>query len=441
MASKSNMSVEPDASEPGGAARRRAAIDRLTEAFRRRLERRMEIGTGTLDEIEQQVLEIGEETVASVRKEILDEGGDGYTGSRASCSCGRAARYLGCRPRQVVMLSGVHVLVRACYHCRSCRKTFSPLDGRLDLLAQGCSRRVMAAAVRFCSFLPFALASRELAALCGIRLAASTLARYCLRVGDTLKKDWSVKEATVWSTAAPAGDHRPKQLQFSMDGAIIYVGGEWREAKLGVVYERRCERVERARYYATLESSAAFGRKVRTLVHEAGSARCAKVGAVADGSAWIWQEVGKYFPLSVQVLDYYHATEHLWEGARAQFGEGTPAAKAWMSVQEQALLDDRVGDVLCAVAAWAPKTRADQDLQRKLHGYLTTHRHRMRYKTLQAGGWHIGSGVMESGCKCVVKARMGGAGMRWGKPGAEAMLHICAHWRSFEGGDFLPFVN
>lgn len=50
-----------------------------------------------------------------------------------------------------------------------------------------------------------------------------------------------------------------------MDGAIIFLDGEWREAKLGVVYEPQVECVERARYYATLECSAAFGRKMRAL--------------------------------------------------------------------------------------------------------------------------------------------------------------------------------
>jgi len=420
---------------------RRKAIDRLTEDFRRRLESQLDISPHTLDEIEHQAYDIGKETVESVRKEIVKKQGDGHKGSKASCSCGSPARFVGRRKRQIVTMSGVHLLARACYHCQRCRRIFSPLDRQLDLLDQGCSRWVMATSVRFCSFLPFQLAARELEAICDIRLAASTLERYCLHVGNNLKDDWSRKERLLWCNDVSMGAHRPKQLQLSMDGAIIFVGGEWREAKLGVVYERKGEHVEHARYYATMAKSSVFGRKMRTLAHEGGTGRCAKVGIVADGGAWIWQEAGKHFPQSVEILDYYHATEHLWQVANAQFGEGTSAAKEWMSLQEQALLDDRIADVIAAVATWKARKLMDQEIKRKVGAYLITHEHRMRYKTLKADGWHIGSGVMESGCKCVVKARMGGAGMRWSEKGAEAMLHISAHWRSYGGGDFHNYVN
>jgi len=307
--------------------------------------------------------------------------------------------------------------------------------------ASECTGQVRALAALFCSYLPYRIAAGELEAICGIRLSVSGLERHALEIGNRVRADWQHKERLVWEQKMPPGPHRPEQLHASMDGVIIFVDGEWREAKLGVVYERQGEGAERTRYYATLENSACFGRKMCTQVLLGGADRCAKLGFVADGGVWIWKEVGKYFPTSVQILDYYHFTEHLWEAAHAQFGEGTNrAAKEWMSRQEEALLADRAADVLAQVKRWRPRNVAKRELKRTLTGYLTTHARRMRYETFREDGWHIGSGVMESGCKCVVKARMGGAGMRWSKGGAEAMLHLCAHWRSYDGGDFRQYA-
>ena len=447
------MAAEEPPEPPEPQRRKQAAIDRLTQAYRQRLERELDLSEATLDQIEEQAEKIGKATQQEVRDEIADASGTGHCGSRRPCVCGATARFVGLRRRRIVTTSGTLSVARACYHCRSCRTVFAPLDARLGLLPQSCSRRMMAIAVRFCSYLPFELAARELEYLCGTRFAASTLARYCRHTGTNLKADWGEKERLLWAREMPPPSqsppsHRPRQLQGSMDGAIIFVDGEWREAKLGVVYEPKAERIERARYYATLENSAAFGRKMRTLAVRGGADRCHRIGMVADGGAWIWQEVGKYFPQSVQVLDYYHATQHLyhatqhlWEAAHAQFGEGTEAAKAWMRRQKEALLGDRVAEAIREVAQWRPRPLLQQDLQRKLLAYLRTHVGRMRYATFRQAGWHIGSGVVESGCKCVIKGRMGGAGMRWSGAGAEAMLHLCAHWRSYDGGDFLPYIN
>jgi len=65
----------------------------------------------------------------------------------------------------------------------------------------------------------------------------------------------------------------------------------------------------------------------------------------------------------------------------------------------------------------------------------------MKYKTLKAKGYHIGSGVMEAGCKTVIKSRMAGTGMRWEPKGAQAIIHLCAHWRSYDSDNFKSFTN
>ena len=196
----------------------------------------------------------------------------------------------------------------------------------------------------------------------------------------------------------------------------------------------------RSGYTASLAPSPAFGRRLRTLAYGEGADRCQQVGVVADGGVWIWQEVGKYFASKRQILDFYHVTEHLWTLAQARFGGRNDAAHHWVSEQKGRLLSDRAGEVMAAVQTWRPRKAASQKIRRNLLAYLQTHRHRMAYQTFRAEGWHIGSGVIEAGCKCVVKARMGGAGMRWSRAGAEAMLQLCAAWRSSDPIDFRKYA-
>jgi len=421
-------------------------IRRLVQEFEKRL--RQEIPASgetlpqTLDEIEQVADRLGQEIKEQIQKELLERTGSGYVGKLTACSCRRMARFVATYKKQVLTRCGQATLWRAYYHCGACNKGFCPLDARLGLGGGQCSASVRALVSRFASFLPYRLAAQEMEAICGIAVSASTLRREAQAVGRALEQDWSEREHQVRANRAKVPPHRPASLHLSMDGVLIHVGGEWREVKCAVAYETGkdekgyAQGVERARYYATLARSSAFGPRVRTLAFLAGSGRCSRVGVVADGSEWIWQEVGKQFAKSVQILDFYHASEHLWEVARARFGADSEAGKTWMQEQQEQLLSDKVEQVIGAVEAWKPARQEDWDLRGREVGYLGSHAHRMLYGSLRAGGWHIGSGVMEAACKAVVQGRLKGVGMRWSEKGAEAMLHLRSAWCSSEHPDF-----
>jgi hypothetical protein len=137
--------------------------------------------------------------------------------------------------------------------------------------------------------------------------------------------------------------------------------------------------------------------------------------------------VGKYFPTKTQILDNYHALDQVWEVAHARFGTQGNAAEDWVDKQQARLLADQVGEVLCEILQGSPTTQEQQELRRRVGNYLYTHQHRMRYQRFREQGYHIGSGVVEAGCKAVVQARLKGVGMRWKRAGAEAMLQLrCA---------------
>lgn len=421
---------------------REKLIKRLAADYERKLRERLVVGPQTFDDIEKQAQVIGESVKGTLVDEISKDCGSGYVGSRAFCACGRVGNYKQMRERHVIGLHGVTRVNRACYYCPHCRQGFSPLDKTLNLGPGQCSRATQALIARFCSFLPFNLAAQEMEIVCGVKLSATTIQRYAKQIGQNLQRDWDRRQELLRLGKVPTCAKRPSRLYGSMDGAVIHVGGQWREAKLGAVYQRASGGgIDCAHYYATMGNSEEFGPKFTTLAYQNGAQYCRDIAMVADGAKWIWQVVGKRFPRSVQVLDYYHVTEHLWEAADARFGPGSPLGAAWMEQQKALLLSDGIADVISNVEGWAARKLMDRDIKRKLAAYLTEHKKRATYETFAKNGYHIGSGIIEAGCKTVVKARMGGAGMRWETKGAEAMLHICAHWRSSGQSDFMRYTS
>ena len=322
---------------------REAQIRRLVAAYEQQLRQGLPTGPQTLEQIERQAAEIGEAVKRRIQQDVVDTQGSGYGGKHLVCACGKSARYMSQGARQVVTLHGVLSVQRAYYYCSACKAGFCPLDVQLRLGSGVCSVRVQALVARFAAFLPFAQAARELKAICDIDLSVSTLRRQALLLGAQVQQQWAQEEAALWQAPDKEVSVRPKQLHLTCDGVLLHVGGTWREAKIGCAYQKAEEAgVEQAAYYATLHNSQAFGKRLRTLAHEQGADNCSQVGIVADGAEWIWQESGKYFARRVQILDFYHACQHLWQVAHSRYGEGSEAAKMWMQRQQARLHANQV---------------------------------------------------------------------------------------------------
>lgn len=429
------------ADDGGEDAAREEQIRRIMNRVEEKLRKDLKRGVRPLHEIEQEVEEIGEAIKREVIKDATQDLGAGYVGTRTTCVCGARAKYANSSRRQLVTLHGELVVVRAYYYCRSCRKGFCPLDKALGLGPGECTRSVQSLLARFTSHMSFALAAEELEIVCGIRLSATTMQTYSKRIGQMLAQKWETHLRQVRAGLYPTSSDRVKRLYCSMDGVMVHIGGEWREVKLAATYQRAANgRAWKTRYYASLEKSHIFGPKMRCLADMTGADRCSDVVMLGDGAPWIWQETGKYFPRSVQILDYYHLTEHLAVIASARFGAETSSAKEWLKCQKERLLSDKVDLVSLDIREWKPRKKAKVEARRKALDYLSEHSHRVAYGTLRDQGYYIGSGVIEAGAKSVVKARMTASGMRWEEPGATAMLHLSTHWKSAGSDGFFLYT-
>jgi hypothetical protein len=170
------------------------------------------------------------------------------------------------------------------------------------------------------------------------------------------------------------------------------------------------------------EALSPFGLRVEREALRRGLDRADRRVVIGDGATWIWNLAGELFPGAVEIVDLFHAEEHLSDVGKAVFGPTSDLARAWARDRHAELDEGRLDELLAALAA-----RADTSEEaRRCLGCVTTNRHRMRYPEFREQGLCVSSGVVEAGCRVVVGTRLKRSGMRWTLAGADAILALRA---------------
>ena len=162
---------------------------------------------------------------------------------------------------------------------------------------------------------------------------------------------------------------------------------------------------------------------------------------MGDGAVWIWLMFARLFPGAIQILDFYHACEHVAKVADAMYGKGSEGSRLWQQARQSQLKANGVLEVVQAIAAWNPASEAHREMRRIEMGYFGENAERMRYKTYLEKGYHIGSGVVEASCKHVVAQRLDQAGMHWRPETAEAIVTLRAAQLSTISTDLRPYLG
>jgi hypothetical protein len=355
--------------------------------------------------------------------------GTGKTGPRVPCPCGGAATCEGYRPKAVQTLVGWIVVRRAYYRCPTCGRGACPLDGALGLARDGHSPGVRRLAAEFGARLPFAPAAALLAEAAGVRLAPGTV-RGVTETAGARQEDAVVAEvASAWRDGLPpAAGPAPDRLYVAVDGVrILGADGEGKEAKVGVVVPVRRTPTGEARaaasYAASFESADAFGRRLALEAHRRGLEGAGAVAVLGDGAAWIWNLAAEHCPTATCIVDWYHASERVWDLGKALHGEGTAEATAWVAAHLRRLAD---GQAATLAAEWRdlPCPAAAAAVRDEQVTYFANQAGRMAYDRYRAAGWDIGSGMVEGACKHLIGAREKGPGMRWRVAGANAVAQV-----------------
>ena len=211
-----------------------------------------------------------------------------------------------------------------------------------------------------------------------------------------------------------------------------------REAKLGCVFTqtKTNEQGEPERdpgstsYVGTMGDCRSAGVLLHQEAHRRGYGSAKQVVYIGDGAAWVWENARLNFPQAEQVLDFYHASEHIGELCGALQGRGSEQAKEQQSKWCHQLKASDSSEIIAQAEAMQRELQAhaadeaqEQAVQSQID-YLKSHAQRMRYGYYRKRGWFIGSGVVEAGCKSIVGRRLKQSGMFWGERGAVDMLEL-----------------
>jgi len=217
----------------------------------------------------------------------------------------------------------------------------------------------------------------------------------------------------------------------SVDGGMVNIRGEgWRELKVGTVFdvETRLERNPQTQqldemahgvnvhYTAVVGSKAQFTLALWALAvdHDVPTAR--ERAFVGDGALWIWEVAEDVCPDGWQIVDWFHAIQHLTDAAQALYPDDKDQSRRarWLKTYRDHLYMGRVHRVIRVL-----KRRGRDDLAL----YFERHQRRMQYLEFREEGLPIGSGTVESGVK-QFKQRFCGTGMRWNRDCADRMVVI-----------------
>jgi hypothetical protein len=364
----------------------------------------------------------------------------GYEGSSRACPCGESQKFVGHREKHVVTLLGEVTMRRAYYHCRHCGQSGVPYDQQAGLASCAASPGLAKAACLAGIQVPFGQAARLLEELSGIRLSQSTVGRLTERVGAVADVREQTEARRVKNWQSPPDAPLAGRLYNSADGTMMHTLEQWQEVKTQVCYWTDGQDQHHARYCSRLEGIEEFVGHAWALSSRWGLDKCRQSVLIGDGAAWIWDRLGPVFDESIQIVDWYHALEHVWSCGRVLHGEGTEACHQWVKAKEGLLWHGQWAKVLEELQSEHGRVRAKgkRAAMQSLMTYLRNQGSRLDYQKFRDAGLDIGSGTVESACRHVVQARMKRAGTRWSASGAQAVLSLRCCWLNEQ---WQPFWN
>ena len=372
----------------------------------------------------------------------------GSHAAQVRCVCGAEASYHDHRPKRIVTALGAVEFERAYYVCDRCHRGQSPRDQELGVVGNECSPGVRRMMALVGSEVSFDQGRQQLELLAGLEVTAKAVERQAEAIGgDVAAREQEearrAKQIELPEVCAPA----VPVLYIEMDGTGVPVvkaetqgrvgkaegqPAQTREVKIGCLFtqtttdqEGRPVRDEDSTtYVAAIETAEEFGLHLYTEAWRRGWSQAKLKVVIADGALWIWNLADQHFPGALQIVDLYHARQHLWELSAKLFPHDDQARKRW-TARALKLLDQ--GKIEALVSLLRDLRGPNAELAKLISNeaeYFARNADRMRYPAFRAQGLFVGSGVIEAGCKTVIASRLKRSCMFWTVRGANAIIAL-----------------
>jgi hypothetical protein len=382
--------------------------------------------------------------------------------SEIDCECGGTLKYQRMRTATVISVFGRVTYERAYYAGCKCGKGKSPLDGRFGLepgsVTSGLAALLALAGIAF----SYDESPKWLDEYLLFEVSENTVRSETEQIGELQQQqeETLIKQSQEETFQQDRQRHPGKivqRLYGSMDAAKVRIEprpkkgeekpehDDWRDMKIVCWYEaeavpltqrstRQREKAERElpvlraknmRYWCDIIEAEAFGKLLWATGCMVNADLSPELVFLGDGAVWIWKLVSHYYRNAVQIVDWFHAEEHLEIVAKAAFSNEADQ-NAWIESASQSLWDGNVEDVILACEALAAScTKAQEAVI-----YFSNNIERMRYDKFRAAGYLTGSGTIESACKQIVTQRLKLPGAQWEVTGAVQTAKARAAWLS-----------
>jgi hypothetical protein len=372
----------------------------------------------------------------------------GHRGPRVPCGNGHEACFAGYRDKTFDTVLGPVTVTRAWYHCAECGRGLAPRDAGLSMTGTSMSPGLAAMNDLAAAAGPFAGAARLLDEIGGIRLTAKRVERAAEASGAAVAAAGRERaRLTAARKLLPLPPSPlPDKLYAAIDGTGVPMTGRetagrqgkgedgrarTREVKLGVFFTQN--ELDKDGYpvrdrastsvIATFEPAAAFADLVKAEGIRRGADHVRQLTVLGDGAAWIWGIATAKFPGATQIVDLFHAREHLHDLARKLEFMLLDRKDEWLAAR-LADLDYGYIDGIVAATRKYPLLGIKKDEIDTALGYFENNAPRMRYHWFRQCGLFVGSGIVESSCKTVIGQRLKQSGMHWTLSGADAIIAL-----------------
>lgn len=372
---------------------------------------------------------------------------------RLPCPCGQQAHYRELRSKPVLTAVGSVEVSRPYYLCAHCQQGQFPADRELDIENTEFSPGVRRMQAVVGQEAPFDHGREQMKVLAGLEVTAKSVERTAEAVGADIAEREQVQIQQALPLDLPAVASRPIPILYvQMDGTGVPVvkketvgrqgkvdgqPAHTREVKLGCVFTQAkwdqegypIRDPDSTTYAGAVETAEAFGKRIYREAWKRGWSRAHQKVVMGDGAEWIRNLTAEHFPEAIQIVDLYHARQHLWQVVRALYPNDAAQQKAWMRVHQKRLLDKgKIPKLVRALRAIESGSPPIAEKIRTEAAYFERNAERMRYPAFRRQHLFVGSGVIEAGCKTVIASRLKRSGMFWTVRGANAILALrCCH--------------
>jgi hypothetical protein len=392
-------------------------------------------------------------------EKLLNSDGGGYRGAHLDCSQGHAAQFAGYRGKEILTVVSSVEARRAYYHCPECQSGFAPKDQELDVVGSSFSPGVRRMMARVGAKEPFEQGRGDLEQLAGVVVQTKQVERISAQLGQQVEAFClREREAILSGKVMPLVPAVPI-LYIAIDGTGVPVvpretegrrakdakgKAKTREAKIGCVFTQTKPDEEgyplrdenSTTYVGAIETAETFGWRIYAEAVRRGLRLAYRVVVLGDGGPWIWGIAALHFPGATEIVDLYHAREHLANLGKSIYGSTSAQAKQWAAARSEQLDRGDVEAVITSMRRVQPRQEHVQKEVRKAIDYFQTNKERMRYAQFRNQGLFVGSGVVEAGCKTIIGQRLKQSGMRWTVNHANAIIalrcsQLSGRWEEF----------